>query len=209
MSPLLLLLLLRENTYPQNIFVRFRPLKKRFWRDKTRRGKKKKKKKDVHRLRRLLFNLRETFSRLSCTRKKKRRREERTGAGALFSSAHDEESSRLHSSTSVGVFRDKDEEERLDESKGLVDDEDDDDDESSLPSCAICLTEPALENSCFTVPCLHCFGARHRSVGELSRGGGKRAEENAVVVDASSAPSSRQRWWLELCREVSVLSSAV
>jgi len=50
----------------------------------------------------------------------------------------------------------------------------------------------------------------HRSVGELSRGGGKRAEEKTrVVVDASSAPSSRQRWWLELCREVSVLSSAV
>ena len=49
-----------------------------------------------------------------------------------------------------------------------------------------------------------------RSVGELSRGGGKRTEEKTrVVVDASSAPSSRQRWWLELCREVSVLSSAV
>ena len=32
--------------------------------------------------------------------------------------------------------------------------------DDSRPSCAICLTSPSLENSCFTVPCLHSFCAK-------------------------------------------------
>ena len=126
-----------------------------------------------------LFNLRETFSRLELSRSEEEEEEEEQELRALFSSAHDEESSH-HSSDDVLVFLEtKTKKKDFDESKGeddlddddedkedkenaddlLVDDEDDDD-ESSLPSCAICLTAPALENSCFTVPCLHSFCAR-------------------------------------------------
>ena len=117
-----------------------------------------------------LFNLRETFSRLELSHseeEEEEEEEEEQELRALFSSAHDEESSRLHSSDDVLVFLEtKTKRKDFDESKGLVDDEDDDDDESSLPSCAICLTEPALENSCFTVPCLHSLLRQvHRSVG--------------------------------------------
>ena len=126
--------------------------------------------------------MRETFSRLELSRseEEEEEEEEEQELRALFSSAHDEASSR-HSSDDVLVFLEtKTKRKDFDESKGeddvddddddkedkenaddlLVDDEDDEDDESSLPSCAICLTAPALENSCFTVPCLHSFCAR-------------------------------------------------
>ena len=119
----------------------------------------------------------ETFSRLELSREEEDEEEEEQQLRALFSSAHDEES---HHSDDVLVFLEKKTKKKdFDESKGeddddLDDDDDDDeedkenaddllvddDDESSLPSCAICLTAPALENSCFTVPCLHSFCAR-------------------------------------------------
>jgi hypothetical protein len=71
----------------------------------------------------------------------------------MFSSAHDVdgcERESISSKNNVNAAGD-----------GDGDDNDDDEKEdSSLPSCAICLNAPSLENSCFTVPCLHSFCAK-------------------------------------------------
>jgi hypothetical protein len=71
----------------------------------------------------------------------------------MFSSAHDFdgfERESISSKNNVNAAGD-----------GDGDDNDDDEKEdSNLPSCAICLNAPSLENSCFTVPCLHSFCAK-------------------------------------------------